>query len=163
MDRRRSASALAVAVLSAAVIASAASAGPSAQRQRVAIEGRLVLATNKGTWTLIPLSGGPLKKDSGTSVGGGSIKPPVIRRNGQKVTVIIGKDVHTSKKGTFVMTQRVESVLAARGDNADTGTWAFKSGTGIYKGVTGSGGFASVCCAKTGILYSRQEGYLRIP
>ena len=73
MNRRRSVTALAVVALSTAVIASAASGGPSAQKQRVAVEGRLVLATNKGTWTLTPLSPGPLKKDSGTLVGGGTV------------------------------------------------------------------------------------------
>ena len=162
MNRRRSVTVLAVVALGTAVIATAASGGPSAQKQRVAVEGRLVLATNKGTWTLTPLSAGPLKKDAGTLVGGGTLLPPVIR-NGQKVTVIIGKDVMTGKRGKLVLTQRVNSVLAARGDTADTGTWKFQSGTGAYRGVTGGGGFAAVCCAKTGILYSRQEGVLTIP
>jgi hypothetical protein len=162
MNRRRSGTALAVAAVATAVIAAAASAGPSAQKQRVAFELRLVLATNKGTWTLIPLSAGPLKKDLGTLVGGGTILPPVIR-NGQKVTVIIGKDVMTGKRGNLVLTQRVKSVLAARGETADTGTWKFQSGTGAYRGVTGGGGFAAVCCAKTGIVYAREEGSLTIP
>ena len=162
MNRRRSVVVLAVVAVATAVIASAASGGPSAQKQRVAIEGRLVLATNKGTWTLVPLSAGPLKKDSGTLVGGGNVLPPVIR-DGQKVTVIIGKDVLTGKRGSFVMTQRVTSVLAGRGETADTGTWKFQPGTGAYKGVKGGGGFAASCCAKTGILYSRQEGFLTIP
>ena len=99
MNRRRSVSALAVVALATAVVAAAASGGPSVQKQRVAVEGRLVLATNKGTWTLTPLSPGPLKKDSGTIVGAGKLLPPVIR-NGQKVTVIIGKDVHTGKRGS---------------------------------------------------------------
>ena len=162
MNRHHSVIALAVVALSTVVIASAASGGPSAKKQRVAVEGRLVLATNKGTWTLTPLSPGPLKKDSGTMVGGGTLLPPVVR-NGQKVTVIIGKDVHTGKRGNFVLTQRVKSVLAGRGDTADTGTWKFQTGTGAYRGVTGGGGFAAVCCAKTGILYAREEGSLTIP
>ena len=103
---------------------------------------------------------GPLKKDSGTLVGAGKLLPPVIR-NGQKVTVIIGKDVHTGKRGNFVLTQRVTSVLAARGDTADTGTWKFQMGTGAYKGVTGGGGFAAVCCAKSGILYAGKRACSR--
>ena len=78
--------------------------------------------------------------------------------------MIIGKDVHTGKRGSFVLDATSSTACsAARGETADTGTWKFQSGTGAYKGVTGGGGFAAVCCAKTGILYARQEGFLTIP
>jgi hypothetical protein len=162
MRRQRCITAFAVIALSTVTMASVASGGPAAKRQRVAIDGRLVLASNKGTWTLIPLSRGPLKKDSGTLVGGGVVKPPVIK-DGAKITVILGKDVLTGKYGTFVLTQVVESMAAGRGETADVGTWKFMKGTRAYKGVTGGGRFAAACCARTGVLYSRQEGYLTIP
>ena len=158
----RRAIALAIAACVFVTVASVASGGPSATKQRIAIEGKLVLATNKGRWTLIPLSAGPLERDSGTLVGGGVIKPPIIR-NGQRVTVVIGKDAHSGKNGNFIATQVVESVTAGRGAAAARGTWKFHGKTGVYKGVTGGGGFGSASPANSSILYSRQEGTVTIP
>lgn len=160
MQLQRKVAAVGLSLISAVTIASVASGGPSATKQRIAIDGRLVLAANKGTWTLIPLTSGPLKKDSGTINGGGVLKPPVISKNGQRVIVVIGKDVHTGKSGTFVVTQRVETVDAGHGWSAGHGTFTFKSGTGAYAGVTGGGAFIAASSPPGNVLYSRQEGYI---
>ena len=162
MKWRRPGVALVIAAVGLAAAASGASGHVAATKQRIAIEGKLVLATNKGSWTLLPLSPGPLKKDSGTLVGVGIFKPAIMR-NGQKVTVIIGTDVMTGKSGKIVIKQRVESVQAGRGSLADTGTFTFHGKTGAYKGVTGGGGFAVARPANSPILYSRQEGMVTIP
>jgi len=151
---------LALAVISACLVASIASGGHSALKQRVAIEGNFQLSNGKGTFTLIPLTPGPLKRVSGTLVGTGKFKPAFIRTNGQRVTVIIGEDRHSTTLGTFRITQRVESVEAGRGWTADTGTWSFEAGTGVYEGVSGGGGFALANPQAKKVLYSRQEGYL---
>ena len=163
MNWRRPGLAFVSATVGLALLASAASGAPSAKKQRVVILAQLVLATNKEKFTLTPLSPGPLKKDSGTGVGSGVLKPAIIE-NGQEVVVIIGKDILTGKRGNFVLTQVVRSVKAGRpGETADTGTWKFIGKTGAYKGVSGGGGFAAVCCARTGVLYGRMEGMLTIP
>jgi hypothetical protein len=162
MNLHRAAAALAIAGIAAALLASGAAGGPEATKQRVAIEIRFVLATGKGTFTLTPLTRGPIKKDSGTIVGTGVPKKPFINELGQKVTVINGADSHTGRNGTFRLVQRVEGVQAARGWACDTGTWRFTRGTGAYERVTGRGAFTAVG-PQTGVLYAREEGYLIAP
>jgi hypothetical protein len=162
MNWQRTLTALLVGGISAAFLAGGAAGEPAATKQRIAIEVRFVLATGKGTWSLTPLSRGPLKKDSGTLVGTGVPEKPFINALGQKVTVINGSDSHTGAKGTFKLVQHVEGVQAARGWLADIGTWTFKNGTGVYKGVTGRGGFTAVG-PPGAVLYAREEGYLTVP
>jgi hypothetical protein len=157
--RHRTRMALALAGLAATTLAATASGGPVASKQRVAIEARLHLASGKGTWTLIPLSPGFLKRDSGTLVGGGTFKPPRIKPDGQKVIVILGKDSLTGRNGTFEVTQRVESVTVPGFETA-RGTWSFKGRTGVYASVGGGGGFAAVGPVNAGVLYAREEGYI---
>lgn len=158
----RTVAALGLLGLSAAFLASGASGGPSATKQRVAVEVRFVLATGKGTFTLTPLTRGPLKKDSGTIVGTGVPQKPKVNALGQKVIVITGSDSHTGKNGTFRLVQRVEGVDAARGWLCDTGTWRFTKGTGAYEGVTGRGAFTAVGPPGP-VLFAREEGYLFVP
>ena len=157
--RRYSGTALAVTGLAATMLVATASGGPVVSKQRIAIEGRLHLATGKATWTLKPLSPGALKRDSGTAIGGGTFKPPAINPSGQKVIVIIGKDANTGRNGTFDTTQRVESVTVPGFEHA-SGTWVFKGKTGAYAGVSGGGRFAAVSPVTSGVLYSLQEGYV---
>jgi hypothetical protein len=159
MQWKRTALVLGTVALAGTTVATVAARSPASAKQRVAFEIRLNLATGKGTFTLLPLTAGPLKRDSGTLVGGGDIKPAVIRENGQRMTLIVGHDNHVGKHGTFQLAQRVESVNAGRGWSADTGTWSFVKGTGAYAGLSGGGGFASVG-PPTGILFAREEGYV---
>lgn len=162
MKWHRIAAALAVAGISAALLASGAAGGPDATKQRIAIEIRFVLATGKGTFTLTPLTRGPIKKDSGTFIGSGTPKKPFINELGQKVIPLTGVDAHTGRHGTFRLAQRVEGVQAARGWLCDTGTWTFRQGTGAYEGVTGRGAFTAVG-PPGAVLYAREEGYVLVP
>jgi hypothetical protein len=162
MKWQRIVAAVVLAGISAALLASAAEGGPSATKQRVAIEIRFVLATGKGTFTLMPLSRGPLKKDSGTLIGSGVPQKPIINELGQKVIRLKGADSHTGRNGTFQLVQQVEGVQAARGWLCDTGTWTFRKGTGAYEGVTGRGAFTAVG-PPGAVLYAREEGYLITP
>ena len=159
MQRKRALLTLGVAAIAGATLVAVPTGSAAPAKQRVAIEISLNLSTGKGTFKVIPLTPGPLKRDSGTFVGGGDFKPAVIRKNGQRMTLIIGEDNHVGKNGTFRLTQRVESVDAGRGWTADTGTWSFAKGTGAYAGVTGGGGFAAAG-PPTGILVAREEGYV---
>ena len=161
MKWQRGAAVLALMGVSA-VFASGAASAQYETKQRVAIEIRFVLATGKGTFTLTPLTRGPIKKDAGTFVGTGVPKKPYINKLGQKVIEIQGADSHTGRNGTFRLVQRVKGVDAARGWLCDTGTWTFTKGTGAYEGVRGRGAFTAVG-PDTGVLYAREEGYLFVP
>jgi hypothetical protein len=140
-----------------ATISSAATDATSApvNSQRIAIEGVFSWTTGEGTFKLVPLTPGPLKADSGTSVGNGEFKPETIR-NGQGVTVFNGVDSFTGKHGTFTTTERLEQVTVG-GPLAGgaryrilTGTWKLVGGTGAYKGVTGQGAYASITLPRHG-------------
>lgn len=121
-----------------------------AKKQRIAITATYSPGTEMGTFTLTPLTPGPLKQDSGTFVGSGDIKPTKVR-NGQSVTVIVGSDQHTGKNGTFTVFQRIELVAAGGpvgrgklGYSVATGTWSISGGTGAYAGLAGGGGRGDV-------------------
>jgi hypothetical protein len=160
MQWHRRITALAVAIVALTGFASGATGEPSATKQRIAIEERFVLATGKGTFRIIPLSPGPLKKDTGTLVGGGEVSAPFIKKNGQKVNIVKGFSNYSGRNGTLRVTQRVETHNAGFGNGADTGTWSVKTGTGLYAGLRGGGGFAAAGSLKTGIVFSRSEGYV---
>jgi hypothetical protein len=140
---------------------SLAPAGPRATAQRIAVTGKANLETNKGTFQLIPLTKGPLTKDSGP-VRACSI-PCSLRksfiRNGQRITPILGGDTYVGKRGTFQLYQRLESVDVAFGYSIQTGSWELRNGTGAYAGFKGSGRFAGVGFPAFRT-YTRQEGFV---
>ena len=145
---------------SALVAGTVAGAGTVASKQRIAIEVKSSVLTGNGTFTLIPLSPGPVQRDSGRVIGGGDIKPSVVRRTGQRVTVILGTDELRGKRGTLRLSQRVESVEAGSSYSADTGSWTVAGGVGAYAALSGGGRLAGVG-APDGRLVYREEGYVR--
>lgn len=153
-------SAAALAVLAIGSSAATGSTEVAVKKQRIAIEGIFNLGTEKGTFKLIPLTPGPLKRDSGTFKGFGSFDPNVLVRNGQSVTLITGRDDLTGKNGTFSVSQRVELISAGGVYGANVGTWTFDRGTGVYEGLTGGGGFAGVLLPGS-MLRFREEGFVR--
>ncbi len=155
----RTALTLAVAGLLAVSVISVAAGAPSATKQRIAIQGTFNTTTGEGTFTVIPLTPGLLKRDSGTFSGDGDIKPTVVRKNGQSVTVIVGQDNLTGKHGTFTVSQQIESIQVGGNYWTDRGTWSFETGTGAYAGLRGGGVFAAAGLPK-GLLRFREEGYV---
>ena len=142
----------------AATTVSVASGGPSAQKQRIAIEGKFNVLTGKSTWKLLPLSKGALTADEGRGTGTGAPKPTVLR-SGQSVTTLVGGDTLTSKRGTIKLKEKIQSYPAGSSYSADTGTWLLSGGEGEYAGYSGGGGFAAVGTPK-GIVIFRMEGYV---
>lgn len=155
------------AVLIAAVVSitlvGVASGGPTATKQRVAIDGKFDINAESGTFKIILLTAGALKADSGKFTGTGNIGSPVVRKNGQEVTTITGTDAYAGAKGTLNVAQRLDSVAAGRGYGVVTGTWVVASGTGAYEGYTGGGTFSAVELPSGAALFFREEGYLTKP
>ena len=144
-----------------AVLLSAASAGSKATKQCVSFLVNFNPETETASWQLIPLSRGPLKRDSGSSTGTGTIGA-LSRLNGQRVTPIAGSDTMTGKLGTFVVSQKIVSTDVGDRYSADIGTWKFVRGTGAYKSVTGGGRFAGVGLPSGNTVLINEEGCLRI-
>jgi hypothetical protein len=142
-----------------AVATSLAAGAPMASKQRIAIEVKSNVLTGNGTFTLIPLTAGPVRRDSGRVVGGGDIKPSVIRRTGQRITIVLGTDELRGKHGILQLTQRIESADAGSSFSADTGSWVVNGGSGEYAALSGGGRLAGVGAPDGRIVY-RQEGYL---
>ena len=147
-----------IAGISAATIVAASAGGSSVTKQRIALEGTVRLATGKGTFTLIPLTPGSLKRDSGPLTGRAGVKP-LVKENGQRVNLINATNTYFGKNGTFGDRQRIESV-PVHGFWVVHGSWRFEAGTGTYVGVSGGGGFAAVGPISSGVLYLREEGYI---
>lgn len=159
---------VALVVLAAAVtLTSVAAAGPTAAKQRVAIDMKLY---PQKTFVLTPLQAGPLKTDSGTiSHNFLSILPRDVMRDGQKVTIYDGGVATlTGKRGTLTIRDRTEWVHLERDGNGDgeldtiaIGAWKVVRGTGQYAGIVGKGRNAHVGFGSP--WYARYEGFLTSP
>jgi hypothetical protein len=150
-----------LAVLAAAVtLTSVASAGPTAAKQRVAINTKIL---PRGTFVLTSLQAGALKRDSGTFGGNWGTAPGgEVVRNGQTVGVYTNTWTLTGKRGTLTIRERVEWVSVEAGeDGVAMGTWKVVRGTGKYAGVTGSGGSGHAGLGSP--WYARFEGFLTSP
>ena len=149
-----------VALAAAVTLTSVAAAGPSAAKQRVAID--LKLYPQK-TFVFTPQQFGPLKTDSGTiSHNFLSILGRDVMRDGQKVTIYDGGVATlTGKRGTLTIRDRNEWVAVGNDDSIGIGTWKVVRGTGQYAGIIGNGrnGHAGLGCP----WYARYEGFLTVP
>ena len=156
-----------VALAAAVTLTSVAAAGPSAAKQRVAID--LKLYPQK-TFVFTPQQFGPLKTDSGTiSHNFLSIPGRDVMRDGQKVTIYDGGVATlTGKRGTLTIRDRNEWVDLGRDGNGDgqndgiaIGTWKVVRGTGQYAGVVGKGRNGHIGLGSP--WYARYEGFLSLP
>jgi hypothetical protein len=150
---------LAALALVSLVLVCTAFAGSEVTRQRIAIEGRFDTTSGKSAWRLVPVSGGPLGRDSGKGTGTGNAKMAVVKPNGQSVIPLTGGDSLRSALGTLELTENVGSHDAGNGFSADTGTWKLVGATGAYAGYRGGGGFAAVGTPR-GIVNFRTDGYV---
>jgi hypothetical protein len=148
---------IAVAVLAAAVtLTSVASAGPTAAKQRVAINTTIL---PQGTFVLTPRAGA-LKRDSGTVNEGKTIS--------ERNRVTTGLWMFTGKRGDLVFRERREWVDLGSDVNRDgfpdvvaLGTWKAVRGTGQYAGVAGGGRSAHLGLGRKWV--ARFEGFLTSP
>ena len=163
---RRLATAL-FAFAAAVILTSAAAAGHSATKQRVAINMKIL---PQSTFVLTPLRGGTLKRDSGTVSGNWrSLAGRDVMRQGQKVTIFSGGVWTLSgKRGTLTIRERNEWVDTGSDVNRDRfddgvalGAWKVVRGTGDYAGLTGNGGSGHVGLGN--VWTARFEGFLATP
>jgi hypothetical protein len=149
-----------IAAVAALTLVGVASGGSTASKQRVAIDGTFHAGSNSGTFKVISLTAGALKKDAGKFTGTGNFGNPFVRKNGQEVTTIGGLDSYVGANGTLNVAQRIEQVGAGRNYTIATGTWSVVSGTGAYEGYRGGGSFAAAGTPSGTTIFFRQEGYL---
>jgi len=132
-----------------------AAAEPVATTQRIAITGK----GDAHTFVLTPLTGGKLRRDSGT-FSDCCWSERVILRDGQRIEIENPLATYVGRRGTLVVRYRVEWANAGNGYTVGTGAWKIVRGTGAYKGLTGNGRSAA---AWSGDQFAgvRAEGWVR--
>ena len=104
--------ALLVALVAAVTLTSVAAAGPDAAKQRVAISMKLKEVGN-GTFVLMPLQSGTLKRDSGT-VTVVFNDPTIVMRDGQRIDIFRNTYTVKGKRGTHVDSRADRVCLRSR-------------------------------------------------
>jgi hypothetical protein len=154
------------AVLAAVTLTAGAAARPDAAKQRVAINAKILPG---GTFVLLPLQAGALKRDSGTFYGNWQTAPGRrVIRNGQEVGTYTNTWTLTGTRGRLTIRERIEWVHIGSDGNGDgeedgvaTGTWRIVRGTGVYARIAGGGGSGH---AGLGSPWNgRFEGFLTVP
>jgi hypothetical protein len=131
--RNRKLTAIALIVTTAAVLAAVATAGPTAQKQRVEI----IQATGT-SFVLAPLTPGAIKRDTG-AFAACCWSRRFLTRAGESVEIDDPQITLAGKRGTIVARNRIEFVDIPDGDAVFTGTWRVIRATGVYAGMTGGG------------------------
>jgi hypothetical protein len=149
-----------IAAVAALTLVGVASGGSTATKQRVAIDGTFHTGSESGTFKIVSLTAGALKKDSGKFTSTGNFGNPYVRKNGQEVTVLGGMDSYVGANGTLTVSQRLELVDAGKSYQVVTGTWSVVSGTGAYEGYQGGGTFAAAGAPSGATIFFREEGYV---
>jgi hypothetical protein len=133
-------SAVAALVVAAVFVATGmASAGGAASHQRIAI----VSPQNGATFTLTPLTSGPIKADSGTATACCWTRR-FIRRDGQAVEIDNPRRTFEGTRGSFVWRARIAWVDLGSGYSVGTGSWKIVHGTGAYAHLEGRGRVALI-------------------
>ena len=139
----------------ALTLTAGAGAGPVAAKQRIAITGK----GDGHTFVLRPLTGGELRRDSGT-FSDCCWSERVVVRDGQKIEINNPLATYAGRRGTLVVRYRIEWVNAGNGYIVGTGTWKVVRGTGAYKGITGDGRGAGAWI-RDSFVSARAEGWVR--
>jgi hypothetical protein len=136
----------------AATLTASAAAGPTATRQRVAIQ------VTRGSFVLTPLSPGAIKPDVGRSAFCCWTQRSTVR-DGESVDINNPRMTLTGKQGTLVAQNVIGFVDLPNSWEVFTGTWKVVRGTGAYAGLAGGGRGAGVSPAN-GDNKAQFEGYL---
>jgi hypothetical protein len=148
----------------AATLVSVAAASPSAAKQQVEITTWGIASTSSvQKFELIPESSGSLEPDSGT---GTSViaSQRTVTRDGQTAEIVTWISTQKGKRGSFVVSARIEHIDAGKGFHIGTGTWRFVRGTGAYAGMKGGGRVANAWIAfGSHGLSERWDGFLTAP
>jgi hypothetical protein len=154
---------LAVAIGTALVAGATAYAGSregAARKQRIAIDIVGNEKTDTATFTVKPLTLGPIESDKGTATfggaGGGS-----FMRNGMRVDNA-GTGVELDgRRGTLQLGQVFDQNKMQNGVWVAVGIWRIEKGTGMYFGVTGGGRYVHAEMPN-GRRFVRQEGWVTV-
>jgi hypothetical protein len=140
-------------------------AEPSSEpaRQRVAIVTQGVQSDpGSGTFELIPVRAGALKRDSGTERA--TFDKRIVMREGQTVTITHGVETLEGKRGSLKAHFRIEWVDAGNGYQVATGTWEAMRGTGQHALIAGGGRRGDMWLDRgRGPWSGRAEGFLTVP
>jgi len=149
--------------LGAAVVAGgtalAGSGGTAVRKQRIAID--MVIMSNKdtGTFTLSPLTPGPLDADKGTvAIGGFGGGDRLL--DGMKVWSEGTARNLKGRQGTFGIWVQLDENEMQNGVKVQVGTWQIGEGTAAYSRVSGGGRYVSVRMPN-GRQFVLQEGWVR--
>ena len=139
---------------------SAGAAGSTPKKQRIAIEEKVTATSlaGSGTFTLTPLTSGPITADSGTFMYTGGSQGQVLR-SGQTVARYSGVDVLKGKHGTLRIPNTTATVDVGGSYRVGTGAWSISGGTGAYASLRG-GGRSAVGGPPQGTVFTRYEGYV---
>jgi hypothetical protein len=162
MKRYTRTTAVALASLTALIAVIGATASTQ-KRQRIAIQeaARSTGKSGTGTFTLTPLTPGPLKRDTGTYTFTVKISLTVIR-GGQRSTTYTGVDELQGKRGTLRIPNVILGSRAGGGYQIGAATWSVKRGTKAYAGIAG-GGRGGFVLTPRGFVFSRYEGFVTTP
>ena len=136
--RRGKVTAVALIVAAAAVLATVATAGPTAATQRVEIT-----QGGDGAFVLTPLTSGTIKRDTG-AFAACCWGRRFVTRAGESIEIDDPQITLSGKRGTIVARNRIEFVGITDGDAVFTGTWKVVRATGAYAGLTGGGRLGGV-------------------
>jgi hypothetical protein len=125
-------------VATAGTLATVASAGPVAAKQRISID-----VQGQGSFRLTPLTSGAIKPDTGKATFCCWTQRPIMRE-GQRIDINNPRMTLTGKRGTLVVRNQIGFIDIPDGWAVFTGTWKVIRGTGDYAGLTGGGRGAGV-------------------
>ena len=152
---RRKLTVVAVLAAAAVTLATVATAGPVAAKQRVAIQGTRT-AGGSDAGVLIPLTSGALGRDS-VVLTGCCFSDRFVKRDGQSIEITNLLLSFNGKHGGLVTRNRIEWIDVGKGYSVGNHTWKVVRGTGDYARLTGHGRGA-VVGLPNGALKWRFEG-----
>ena len=157
---------LAVAIgtaLAAGATAYAGSGEAAAQKQRIAIDMVVDEKTQMATFTVKPLTSGPIKSDKGTATLCCVVDGGRVLRNGMRTyNASIGARLD-GRRGTLRLRQFIDQSEMQNGFWVSVGTWRIEKGTGTYSGIKKGGGrHVAVTTLPDRRRLVRQEGWVTL-
>jgi hypothetical protein len=142
----------------AVVLAALAIAGPATAKGRATKQQVEIQKNSDGSFALMPLTPGSIKRDTGSSAFCCWTEKHVTL-DGQMIDINDPQMTLKGTRGTLVVRNRIGFVDVPDGWAVFTGTWKIVRGTGDYAGVSGGGRGGGVMLAG-GTSKSTFEGYL---
>jgi len=139
MTLRRVLAVVGLVAVAAAVLVGLATAGTATRQQQVEI----TFHSLAKTFVLVPLTSGPIRRDSGT-YSSCCWTQRFYTRDGQSIEIDDPTVTMKGKRGTFIWHERLTFVDINNGYDVATGSWTIVRGTGAYTHLHGHGREAAV-------------------